>query len=224
MSRARDSRCKGRLFRAAVTTASENPRIAVAYASAFVARGDLVVVGTFLVLWGKVTAVDSGMGTADAISAGRIPFVVTQAAALLGAIAAIFFIDRVHRLTALAACMGLAAVTYCLLVFVDDPLDPANIPFFVLLGIGQIAAFLGSTALIGKEAPAEKRGAVIGAFSVAGALGILIMSGVGGTLFDAVDPRAPFLVLGVMNVLVMASAIYVRRVESGKPVLSAAVS
>ncbi len=198
------------LFRAGYAAAVENPRIAVAYASAFVARGDLVVVGTFLVLWGKVAAVESGMDTAAAIDAGRIPFVVAQSAALLWAVVAIFMIDRFHRMTALALCMGLAAFAYLLLLFVDDPLDPANIPFFLILGIGQISAFLGSTTLIGKEAPAAQRGSVIGAFSVAGALGILVTSGVGGQIFDAIDPRAPFILLGFMNLLVLAAALYVR--------------
>jgi MFS family permease len=212
------------LFAASIQAATENPRIAVAYASAFVARGDLVVVGTFLVLWGKVAAVEGGMETAAAIDAGRIPFVIAQSAALIGAIAAIFLIDRVHRMSALAGCMGLAAIGYTFLLFVDNPLDSANIPFFILLGLGQVAAFLGSTTLIGKEAPAEKRGAVVGAFSVFGAMGILVMSGTGGALFDAIDPRAPFLVLGVMNLVVMASAIYVRLKAPGKAYLSTALT
>ena len=212
------------LYTSAFKAAADNPRIAVAYASAFVARGDLVVVGTFLVLWGKVAAVGEGMDTAAAIDAGRIPFVIAQSAALLGAVGAILLIDRVNRMTALACCMGLAAVGYSMLLFVDDPLDRANIPFFMLLGLGQVAAFLGSTTLIGKEAPAEKRGAIIGAFSVFGALGILVMSGVGGSLFDRIDPRAPFMVLGFMNLVVMLSAIYVRMKASGKSYLSTAVS
>jgi MFS family permease len=198
------------LFRTATRAAVDNPRISVAYASAFVARGDLVVVGTFLVLWGKVVAVDAGMDTASAIEAGRIPFVVAQAAALVGAIGAIFLMDRIHRMTALACCMGLAAFAYINLLRVDNPLDSANLPFFIILGLGQIAAFMGSTTLIGKEAPKAGRGAVIGAFSVAGALGILVTSGAGGVLFDTVDPRAPFVLLGVMNLLVMLGAVYVR--------------
>ena len=32
---------------------------------------------------------------------------------------------------------------------------------------------------------------------------------VGGRLFDSVDPRAPFMVLGLMNLIVMGSAVYV---------------
>ena len=204
------------LYRTAIKAAADNPRISVAYASAFVARGDLVVVGTFLVLWGKVAAVDTGMDTAAAIEASRIPFVVAQAAALVGAISAIFLMDKLHRMTALAICMGLAAFAYINLLRVDNPLDTANIPFFLILGLGQIAAFMGSTTLIGKEAPKAGRGAVIGAFSVAGALGILVTSGVGGTVFDAIDPRAPFVLLGLMNLLVMTSAIYVRYRELGR--------
>jgi MFS family permease len=211
------------LFRAAFKAAYDNPRIGVAYASAFVARGDLVVVGSFLVLWGKVAAIDSGMDTAAAIEAGRVPFVVAQAAALVGAIAAIALIDRVHRMTAMASCMGLAALAYIMLLFVDNPLDTKNIPFFLLLGLGQIAAFLGSTTLIGKEAPKAQRGSIVGAFSVAGALGILITSGAGGIVFDAVDPRAPFVLLGLMNAAVMLAALYVRFKVPGPAYLSTAV-
>jgi hypothetical protein len=46
-------------------------------------------------------------------------------------------------------------------------------------------------------------------FSLAGALGVLIISGVGGKLFDVVDPRAPFVLLGLMNLLVLIAALYV---------------
>jgi hypothetical protein len=45
---------------------------------------------------------------------------------------------------------------------------------------------------------------------VAGALGILITSGIGGEVFDAIDPRAPFVLLGLMNLVVLALAVYVR--------------
>jgi MFS family permease len=210
------------LFRAGLRAAAENPRIAVAYAAAFVARGDLVVVGTFLVLWGKVAAVGQGMDTAAAIDAGRVPFIVAQSAALVWAIVTVFIMDRFHRVTGLAVCMALGAVAYLLLIFVDDPLDKANIPFFLLLGVGQISAFLGAQTLIGKEAPVAERGSVIGAFSLAGALGILITSGVGGQIFDSIDPRAPFMLLGFMNLLVFAAAVWVRLYAPGPARLAAA--
>ena len=38
-----------------------NPRIALSYAAAFVARSDLVILGTFSVLWGATAAVEQGI-------------------------------------------------------------------------------------------------------------------------------------------------------------------
>lgn len=150
------------------------------------------------------------MTAADALSAGRIPFIVAQSSALLWAIAAIFILDRFHRVTGLMVCLGIATSAYLGLALVEDPLDRANLPFFVLLGVGQISAFLGSQTLIGKEAPAAQRGSVIGAFSLAGGIGILIISGVGGQIFDQIGPRAPFILVGLMNGLVFLAAIMVR--------------
>ena len=45
---------------------SRNPRILLAYASAFVARSDLVILVTFLVLWGVAVGTDMGMTTSEA--------------------------------------------------------------------------------------------------------------------------------------------------------------
>jgi MFS family permease len=64
--------------------------------------------------------------------------------------------------------------------------------------------------LIGQEAPANKRGSVLGAFNISGAIGILLITAVGGRLFDAIDPRAPFVVVGSINVLLFFASLYVR--------------
>jgi hypothetical protein len=47
---------------------------------------------------------------------------------------------------------------------------------------------------------------------------------VGGMVFDAIGPRAPFVLLGVMNLLVMAAAVYVRYKESGQAYRAKAVN
>jgi hypothetical protein len=51
---------------------------------------------------------------------------------------------------------------------------------------------------------------VFGVQSFCGALGILVISVVGGRLFDAVGPWAPFTVMGVVNGIVCLWAIAVR--------------
>jgi len=192
------------------TEAARNPRIALAYSAAFVARSDLVILGTFVVLWGTVAGVGDGMDPAEAAGRGAGLFGLASVAALvwLGVLAS--FMDRFNRVTGVIVCMALAAIGYSAMWFVDEPLAPAAIPLFLLLGVGQISAFFGATTLISAEAPRISRGSVVGAFNMCGAIGIFFASGLGGRLFDSVGPHGPFVLIGGLNAIVMVLAIIVR--------------
>ena len=189
-----------------------NPRILLAYASAFVARSDLVILGTFLVLWGVATGIDMGMTTSEATKAARLVFVTSSISALIASPIIGYLIDKVDRILAVSVCMAVASAGYLSMFFIDNVLDPGARPFFILLGVGQQCAFFAATTLLGQEAPKMKRGAIVGVFNLAGALGILISTGVGGRLFDAIDPSAPFIFIGFCNIFVSLFAIYVRKV------------
>jgi MFS family permease len=204
------------IVRNGLRAAAGNPRILLSYSAAFIARGDLVILGTFLTLWGTQAGVASGMALPEASRAGTLIFVAAQSAALLWVVVAVFMLDRFNRVTALAWCMGLATAGYLGMGFVDNPLQRIDLPLILLLGIGQISAFLGSQALVGQEAPAEQRGAVTGGFNTAGALGILFCSLVGGQLFDSVSPRAPFILIGALNAVVLVFALLVRWKSPGR--------
>lgn len=203
------------LFSTGLGVAKTNRRIALAYASAFVARGDLAIVGLFAIAWGKLAAIQSGLAPAEALAKGTVPFIVAQSAALFWPVVIVLLIDKLSRVTALALCMALGAIGYLAMGFVDDPLNPAQmIPFFILLGIGQISAFLGAQTIIAKEAPPETRGSVIGTFNLFGALGILVLSLAGGWLFDHVGPSAPFVMVGILNGAVALISWRVQRAEA----------
>jgi MFS family permease len=120
--------------------------------------------------------------------------------------------------TVLAICMGLSAIGNLALLLLVDPLGSGAIWFFVMLGIGQISVYLGAQSLIGQEAPTRERGSVIGAFNVSGAIGILVITVLGGRLFDHVDPRAPFVVVGVINLLLLVASVFVR-LKAPSPIL-----
>jgi MFS family permease len=189
---------------------ARNPRILLAYSAAFIARGDQSVNATFLILWGTLAGKAAGMDSAEAVKNGTIIFVIAQISALVWAPILGPLLDRIDRVTGLAICMVLAAIGNLALVLLSDPLGDNGLIFFVLLGIGQISVFLSAQSLIGQEAPKNKRGSVIGAFNISGALGILLITWSGGRLFDAIDPRAPFVVVGVINVLLFFASLYVR--------------
>ena len=194
---------------------ARNPRIALAYAAAFVARSDLVVLGLFTVLWGNVAAMAAGLEPAEATSVGRRLFGTAQLAALLWAFLLGPFLDRFNRVSLMAFCMAMAAIGYIGVAFVEDPLALSALPLFALLGVGQISAFFGATTLIGQEAPLLERGAVIGVFNFAGAIGILFATKIGGVLFDSIAPSAPFVMIGCLNLLLFIAAVVVRVVAPG---------
>ena len=199
------------LVRKGARAARGNPRILVACCEAFIARGDLVVVSTFLSLWAKEAGLLSGLSLPEAIGAAAGLAATVSSAQLLFSPVVGYFIDKVDRLTAMATAMGIAGVAYVWVGFSPDPLAMMFIPAALLLGMGEAAAILSGAAVIGQEANENIRGAVIGLFNFCGSVGTLIIVFVGGFLFDAWMPGAPFVMVGIINLLVMCGAIATRR-------------
>jgi MFS family permease len=168
------------------------------------------------VLFRSVAGIQQGLDPAVAAARGAGVFGMASAAALLWLFVLGIFMDRLNRVTTAVICMGSAAIGYSMMGFVDNPLAPEAIPYFLLLGVGQISAFFGATVLISHEAPRLKRGAVVGMFNMCGAVGIFISSGIGGRLFDSIGPHAPFVLVGGMNACVFLLAVVVRILSPGE--------
>ncbi len=197
----------GQGFRAA----RQNTRIGLAYGCAFVARADLVVVGTFFTLWLNQAGVAAGMSPDDAAKAAGGFFALVMTSALIWAPLAGYINDRMRRTPAMALAMALCAAGYSAMGLISNPLGGAMYPAAVLLGIGQMSAITASQTLIGQEAPEEHRGSVIGMFSFFGAAGVMFITSVGGRLFDSISPAAPFILVGAINALLFVVALLVCR-------------
>jgi len=195
-----------------------NARIALAYGSAFVSRADLVVVGTFFTLWLNQVGIESGMAPQDAARTAGGLFAMVMSSALIWAPIAGFLNDRLDRTHAMALAMFLCAAGYSAMGLINDPLGGWIYPASVLLGIGQMSAITASQTLIGQEAPAESRGSVIGMFSFFGAAGVMFITSVGGRIFDAIGPAAPFVLIGSINALLFVAAIVVSRLPAERGV------
>ena len=88
-------------------------------------------------------------------------------------------------------------------------------PAFV--GAGEMGANISATSLIGKEAPDRGRGAVLGMFSLLGAVGIMVVGFVGGWLFDNWKPVGPFLYMAGSNAFLVMAAIGVYLATRQRP-------
>ena len=192
--------------------AGRDPGVALSYGAAFISRGDLAVTGAFMGLWLVQFGIQSmGMAPSQAMQELAVPRVLTTVTgAMIGALLMGYISDRVSRSTAVMLASGLAAVVYLSVSFVSDPTAPWVFGLLAVMGVAEISAFVSSQALVGQQAPAARRGAVIGFFGVAGAIGILVGTAGGGWLFSHINPAAPFVLFGVLNTVVCLWAAMVR--------------
>jgi MFS family permease len=186
--------------------AARKPRIALAYIAAIVSRGDLAVLSTFFTLWLTQAGAKVGLTTGEANAQAIKFYILIQVFALCWLPVMGWLLDRIDRVAGLAIAMLLAGAGYFSLSLLDNPLGPMMYGVAALVGMGEMSANIASLTLIGSEAPVKGRGAVIGLFSLFGAVGILIVAKVGGYMFGS-NPVAPFVLVASANIVVLVLAL-----------------
>lgn len=191
--------------------AARDPGVALAYAAAFVSRGDLAVVGTFFTLWATTYGTaEAGLTAAEALATAGAVIGISQTAALFAAPLFGVMADRMNRVTAVLIALAISAVGYGSTIFVDTPLSGTIFLSAVLIGLGEISGVIASGVLIAQQAPRDIRGSVIGVFSFCGAIGILAATGIGGQLFDHWRPQGPFLLFSVFSFIALLWGLTIR--------------
>ncbi|HHQ13460.1 MAG TPA: MFS transporter [Chromatiales bacterium] len=193
--------------------ARDNPRIRLSYAMAFASRGDLVVLTVYFSLWVVQAGHDQGMTAAEATAKAGMLFGLSQAAGLLWSYPIGVIIDRINRLTGMCIAFGLATAGYFALGLIGDPFGKVMLAACLLVGMGESSVMVAGGTMVGQEAPAESRGAVLGTFSLMGALGMMLLTFTGGIIFDQIGRTSPFLMMGAVNGLVLLAALGLRRSE-----------
>ena len=196
--------------------AGKKPRILLAYVAGFISRGNLTIVGTFFILWLSNHGSQIGMDRADAFARGGMIVGIAQFFALLGAPIFGIMTDRMDRVTALIVSLVFSAIGYCSTYFVADPFSWQMIICAAMIGLGEVAVIITSAVLIAEEAPSKIRGAVIGFFTICGALGIMVAAKLGGRLFDDWNPVGPFVLFGGFAIIVGIWAIILRSRDKKK--------
>lgn len=197
--------------------AARLPRVALGYAAAFVSRADMAVISQFLTLWLVREGLAQGMTTAQALSKATFFYVIIQAFALPWAAIFGVVLDRIDRLKGLALGMSVAFIGYASLGLLENPLGTGMYIAAAFVGAGEMAANISAVSLIGKEAPDRARGAVLGLFSLFGAVGIMIVGLVGGWLFDNWKPVGPFLYMAASNAVLFVLALVTYAATRNRP-------
>lgn len=191
--------------------AGKDSGLSLSYAAAFVARADLALVGAFLILWAQQYGESIGLTTGEATAKAGILLAVANGTALLAAPVTGILADRIGRTDAVIISLVVTAIGYTATLAISDPFSAQGFAIAALIGVGQVSAVISSNVLVAEQAPPMIRGAVIGMFALFGGVGIMIALGVGGILFDAWRPAAPFVLFGIMAGIVAIYGLIVRK-------------
>ncbi len=200
--------------------AAKNPRISLAFAGAFAARGDLVIKVAFLSIWAIQDGFTRDMNPAQAMARFGLVLAIMSAFSFVSAPVFGWLIDRINRVSATIIALTFASVGYLSMYLITSPLDFMMLPYFLIIALGSSFMMKVSNCLVGQEAPVEARGSIVAMMSIFGALGILIFSVVGGRLFDQVAPWGPFVFAGAYQAILLVVAIIIRFVSPGKMMIA----
>lgn len=195
--------------------ASKEPRIALGYASSFFARADEIIITNFLSLWVAKYYIENGKcqvgksclyalassstlsGYSQLVALGTTPFF---------AIASEYIPKEWAVLIA-----GVVGACGCIpFAFSIDPTSKLSLGFVILIATGQYGMIISGMAMVaGNYIDRKDHAAISATYSFIGAIGIIILSKVGGVLFDKWMKGAPFLLLGIGHVLISIMSIFV---------------
>ncbi|KAF9415643.1 hypothetical protein BGZ94_010443 [Podila epigama] len=197
--------------------AARDPRVALAYVSSFVARADTVLFTSYMSLWVVHYFEQLGYcqnGHSCSAAAGDTHTLTGYGQGISLAFAPLFGFagEKFAKSTVLAVAGIIGAIGSFPFAFTKvAPAHKSNFAFITMVGIGQIGVIVtGMTLINGVYMKPKYRGSVAGVFSFCGAVSIMIMVKLGGYLFDAWMPGAPFVLMGGAHALISIFAIYVR--------------
>nr|CAX83783.1 Magnetosome protein MamH (MamH protein, major facilitator superfamily) [uncultured bacterium] len=186
-------------------------RLRLTFVSAFFFRSDMVFIGLFVMMWfiyfADLVGIEQEEAAAHAgMLIGLAGVVVMATLPLWGRIT-----ERVGRVPAIALGTALSGIGFAVMGFIVNPFDWFIVFPIILVAIGQAGCLVAPQVLTIDLTPKEIRGSVLGAFNVVGGIGIIFFVQTGGALFDAVGPHAPFVFLGIGNIVLMCYAFWVMR-------------
>ncbi len=181
-----------------------NPRFGLVMSMGFVIRSDYFVMLSFVSLWVVNAAAERGIPSIEALkTAGLLMLTLKLATAAAQAVFG-FVADRVERSRLLVLSLLLTGLSLISTALVGDVFSLAMFVVVAVIGITESALIVCGQTMLGAEAPPELRGSAMGVFYFTGTLGVVIMSAVSGLLFDRVGYSAPFVLIGLLNLVFAA--------------------
>ncbi len=179
---------------------SKSLALKVSYVTTFVARPDIVVIATLLIVWMVYVADKFGLDPVKATARGGIVMIAMALVSFVAFPIIGILLDKWGRVQVLISCLIIGGIGFCLIGATENPFSPAMYFWVSLMGIGMAGAVVGANTLASDAAPRQLLGSILGGLNTMQPIGILIFLQVGGFLFDKVGYWSPFVLKGVADI------------------------
>jgi MFS family permease len=194
--------------------AKKNPRFRVVLLVACVLRSDFFIVVTYLSLWVISSARGQMVDTATSLQRAGTLMAVLQVAFFVTPLALAYFVDRFDRIKLIMVSLAFCSISFTSTALVQDIFGTFALVVVACIGLSEGAMIITTQSLLGQEAPEDLRGSAMGIFILLGILGVAFINVLGGYLFDTVHFSAPFVLVGVLNLIAFVAALTLRRRHS----------
>lgn len=193
-------------LRRVIAAGRANPRFGLVMSMGLVIRSDYLVMLSFVSLWVTNAAAGQGVSTVDALKHAGLLMLTFKLATAAAQLAFGFVVDRVDRPRLLALSLLATGLALTGTLAVHDVFSTTMFVVVALIGAAESALIVCGQAMLGEEAPPDLRGSAAGIFYFSGTAGVVVVSAVAGQLFDKVGHTAPFVLVGLLNLLFAAIA------------------
>ncbi len=181
---------------------SNDPRMQLAFAAEFYTRGDAIILSLFYSLWCISVSDIAGFSRMYAASHAALMIGLLGAGVLMSIPVWKIVIEQSSRISAIGASLSMAGIGYLTLGLFVNPYNWLVALPLLLIGVGHAGCTVTLKVLTVDISPKPILGAVLGMAYLTGGAGIIMLTQSGGYYFDAVGPRAPFMLMGTAKLLV----------------------
>jgi len=182
-----------------------------AYWTALITRGDIVVLATYLVVWGVLVGPEHGYDSLKATFMATIPMMVMGVISMVAFPVLGVMLDKKGRMPVVIFSVICAGISMLLIAAAPSPFHWLCMVAAIFAGIGMAGSIAGANTLAMDASPITLLGAVMGGLGTMQPIGILIFLGVGGVLFDSVAPGAAFALKGIASLLLVIWLFSIRK-------------
>lgn len=180
-----------------------NPRLALGVFTNVQARMNSILMTFFLTIFVKHFISDSD----EAYSLAMMYSGIAQSLGMVSAVLFGFVFEKAKHSNLLLLNNICILIGYTMLLFIDGNNKLCILAFcFGAFGFYGLATI--GYVIVNKNVNFATRGAVMGINTWAGAIGIVLLTKVGGILFETLSVRSPFIMCAIMSLIVIISVLF----------------